>query len=302
MTTTIRMCAASFASLLAFSLMSSAASAQAAPQGPSTYPNAPQGQYPQQPPGQQQPYPQQAYPQQYPPQQQPYAQPGYPPQYPPAQQPGYPPQYPPQPPPGQPYPQQGYPQQYPAPGGYPPPPPQGHHGLLLSGYIGIHSFRGQVGEPFDPGLRLGGLLGVYVNPVASLNGELTIDALNIKSSFIGNASGARVALSFSPLFHLPAGNLELVLGPKFGVWATAISGDYGFGGTSNVSANGYLLGLNAGLFARLGRMSIGGLASFEAGYVSRVCDDFSGVQQCGDPIGSEGDADKILSLTGALLF
>ena len=298
MTTTTRLCVASFASLLLVSSLSLPASAQA---GPPPDPNA------QTYPPQGQPYPQQGYPQQ---QQQQYPQQGYPPQYPPQPPPGqqqypqqgYPPQYPPQ---GQPYPPPSYPPSY----GYPapPPPPQGHRGLLLSGYLGLHGFVGDSGRGLSPGLRLGGMLGFYASPIVSLNAELSIDVLNPNSdSFDPDSTGARVVFSFSPLIHVPAGNIELVIGPKLGFWASAITlSDAGsaFTGLDSISASGYLVGLNAGLFARVGRIGVGGLLSIEGGYPTNICEtDNFGNQICGDPAGNQKDADKVISVTGAVLF
>src|SRR6185503_19886832 len=101
----------------------------APPAAPPSYPDPNQSQYP--PPQQQQPGLPQPYPQQYQPQQQP-------------------------------YPQAGYPQPYPPPGPYQAPPPlQGHHGLLLVGFLGMHTFQGDTGVGLSPGLRLGGLLGGF---------------------------------------------------------------------------------------------------------------------------------------------
>ncbi|HET6149527.1 MAG TPA: hypothetical protein VFH68_18465 [Polyangia bacterium] len=309
MTTTHRLCTVGIASSLSLILLPGAIWAQGtAPAPPPAYPDPNQTQYP--PPQQQQQQPGQAqpYPQQYPPQSQPYPQQGYPPQYPQAQQPypqqqGYPQQYPPQPQP-QPYPQPGYPQPgypQPYPGPYQtPPPPQGHHGLLLAGFLGIHAFQGDTGEGLSPGLRLGGLLGFYASPVFSLNGELALDFLNYDNSALNSgATAARVVLAFSPLYHVPTGQVELVVGPKIGFWGTSISFD-----NSDASASfaGYLLGLNAGLFARVGNVSLGGLVSFEAGYPTRICSDDGTGEICGDPIGAQKDADKVLAVTGAILF
>jgi hypothetical protein len=308
MTTTLRLGAFSFASLLAASLISHAAWAQTAPP-PDQYP-------PQQAPGPQQGYPpqQQPYPQQGYPQQQPYPQQGYPQQYPPGQPyppQGYPQQYPQQPPPGQPYPQQpypqqGYPQSYPPPGGYPPPPPPGHRGASLLLYLGptfpgdMHAFPG---AGLSPGFRLGGMLGFYLTPFLSLNGELGFDVLNFSDSSIdNNVTGIRLVAAFSPLFHAPSGNIEFVVGPKLGGWFTAISDNSGT--SDGVTASGGLLGINAGLFVHLGggRMSLGGLATFETAWTSQICSTFAGAQSCGDAVGTERDADKVFSVTGALLF
>jgi hypothetical protein len=291
--TTKRFFAVHLASLLVATLMSSVALAQAAP--PAQYdPNA----QPQQYPPQQQPYPQQpGYPPQQPgyppPQQQPYPQQqGYPQQ----QQP-YPQQYPQQ---QQPYPQQ-YPQQapYPAP---PPPPPPGHHGLLLMGYAGFHSFQGTNGEGLGPGLRLGGLLGFYASPVFSLNGELSIDVLNFDSNTTlggSNVTGVRVDFSLSPLYHIPAApNFEVVVGPKLGVFDEAISNN---DGSTDSSISGYSVGFNAGGFARVGNVLLGGLFAFDLGVPTKACgDDGFGNQVCVSV--SNYSNEKVISFNAAALF
>jgi hypothetical protein len=301
------------ASLLGTTLMSGVAFAQNAPppQGypdPNAQPQYPpqQQQYPQQPgyPPQQPGYPPQDYQQQqpgYPPQ-----QPGYPPQqpgYPPQQQPGYPPQQP-----GYPPPAYAPPPGYGPPPGYapaPPPayaPPPGHHGLLGMAYIGINGFAGDTGQGIDPGLRLGGLLGVYVSPMFSLNGELSIDFLNLDSTiYPSNLTGVRASLSIAPLFHLAAGtgNMELVIGPKLGVWDEEFSDD---NSDATASISGYLIGLNAGAFARVGRSSLGGLFSFESATPTKQCqnDGFSG-DMCISIPGSPA-AEKVFAFTLAALF
>jgi hypothetical protein len=307
------------ASLLGTTLMSGVAFAQAAPP-PQGYPdpNA-QPQYP--PPPQQYPQQQPGYPQQqqpgYAPQDYQQQQPGYPQQ----QQPGYPQQQPGYPPQQQP----GYPQQqpgYPPPGGYAPPPGYGpppgyapapppayapapnHHGLLAIAYIGINGFAGETGQGIDPGVRLGGLLGFYASPMFSLNGELSIDFLNLDSNspIYAGLTGVRASLSIAPLFHFPTGtgNMELVVGPKLGVWDEEFTDDNNSGVTSSFS--GYLLGLNAGAFAHVGRTSLGGLFSFESATPTKACsnDGFSG-DICSSITGNP-TSEKVFAFNLAALF
>ena len=275
--TTMRFRAVAFGSLLAATLISNGARAQTAPptqQYPD--PNA-QPQY-QQPPQQYQQQPG------YPPQQQPYPpQPGYPPA-------GYPP------PPG--YPPPGYPP--PPPPAYPPP-PLGHHGLLLSGYIGINAFVGSGGEGIDPGLRLGGLIGFYASPVFSINGELSIDFMNLNNdnSFTSDITAVRAALSLSPLYHMAtSGNFEIVLGPKLGVWDE----EYDDGsGNKLFSYSGYLVGVNAGGYTRVGNTLLGGLFSFENSVVDKACQpDTFGTDQCGSV--SNVPSHKVLAFNLSALF
>ena len=237
-----------------------------------------------------QPYPQpQQYPQQY---QQPQPYPQQPQQY---QQPQpYPQPYPQAQPYPQPYPQQGY---YPRQPGYPPPtppPPPRHRGFLLLPYLGVNIPVGDAAEGTSAGFRLGGLLGFYVAPILSLNGELNIDVINVDTD--ADVTTAILDWCFSPLFHFGPPRAEFVVGPKLGFFTEASSYSYG-GQDYSSSAYGTAYGFNAGLFFALGRISIGGLLNYTAHSYSHVCDyDDS----CYDVDG--GPDFKVFGLTGALLF
>jgi hypothetical protein len=285
-------------------------------------PGAPQQGYPQQDPSQQQGYPQQqapqappqGYPQQGYPQQQPegYPQQGYPQQQPEGYpQQGYPQQgYPQQGYPQQGYPQQGYPQQGYAQPGYPsgppqyaPPPPTRRHGAFLAlPYIGLQAHEGVTGEDQSAGLRLGGLLGFRVNDQLSLNGELTIDVLNPSTPSDGSdVTAAEVDLAFSPLYHSDTGALELVIGPKLGIWAGEF--DYSlYGETQKYSSSGLILGVNMGAFVPLGNgASLGALVNFEVKTIGQVCfTDIDGSKVCSSS--DNGPSEKVLGITGAALF
>jgi len=312
--TTNRFGLSCLASLLGTTLMASVAFAQAAPQGypdPNAQPQYPpqQPQYPQQPGY---PPPQPGYaPQDYQQQQQqqpgyPQQQPGYPqqqPGYPPPQQPGYPPQQPGYPPPGY-----APPPGYGPPPGYapaPPPayaPPPGHHGLLGMAYIGVNGFGGETGQGIDPGVRVGGLLGVFASPMFSLNGELSIDFLNLDSNSpqFSSVTGVRASLSIAPLFHFPAGTggMELLIGPKLGVWDEEFSDD---NSDATSSFSGYLLGLNAGAFAHVGRTSLGGLFSFESATPTKACVNDGFGESCSS-IGGNPTSEKVFAFNLAAMF
>jgi hypothetical protein len=231
--------------------------------------------------------------------------PGYPPPQ-PAPDPNQPPQgYPPQPPPT--YPQQPpptYPQQQPPPG-YPQPPaptPQPQRAALFIGYFGAHVFTGKAADAYGPGFRLGGIAGLRAGPFLSLNGELGFDILNAKNQSSGeDLSGAVVELAFSPLLHLPSNGVELVVGPKLGLWGLYLEGTSSLGSES-LSANGWLGGLNAGFFASLGpTAAIGGLLTFEARKYSEACfTDLTGTKNCASD--GLGPADKVLGITAAILY
>jgi hypothetical protein len=207
----------------------------------------------------------------------------------PAQQPGYQPA-PPQPttpgyPQQQAYPQPGSPQASPQPGSppqsaptpgyYPPPtyappayePPQSYYlppsrpayrrGVVFMPYFSLNAVVGGASGGYSPGFHLGGLLGGHIGPVFSLSGEM---ALDIMSPTIG---GTEVSFDFglSPLFHFGIPQVELLIGPKLGV--------FDFGGWSNrsgssasYSGSGFVYGLTAGVFLPVGRVALGGLFSY----------------------------------------
>jgi hypothetical protein len=181
----------------------------------------------------------------------------------------------------------------------------GHRGLLAIGFVGINAFAGESGKNIGPGFRLGGLLGFFASPMFSLNGELSLDVMNLDSNTFGaNTTGVRASLSIAPLVHLPMSpTMEVVLGPKLGVWDEEL--DYS-DTNQTVSGSGYLLGLNAGLFTRLGNNTyLGGLFSFENASVNKVCqnlNDGSG-DQCvsGSALGNP-PSEKVLAFNLAGMF
>ncbi len=291
-------------------------------QGYQQQPSANPQQYPAQP-GYQQPQP--GYPQ--PPQGYQQPQPGYP-----QPQPGYQ-----QPPQGYPQPQPGYqqPQAYPPPQGYAPrgnPPPPGYYappprygrrptyapppayappppvppyrfGFLWMPYIGVNVPVGDTSNGVSTGLRLGGIFGFNVGPFLSLNGELTIDVLNLDAGSGQSATGAEVDLAFSPLFHLDLPGLEFVVGPKLGFFGMSASSSRSGYPDSTFSGNGLAYGFNAGFFIPLGRIAIGGLFNFTGRSYSHQCysnysTNYSDV--CGDVSG--GSDDKFMGFSGALMY
>jgi len=237
--------------------------------------------YPQQPYGAPPGYPQQPYPPPSAYSQQPFDQPGYPP-------PGY------------------YPPGYYPPGYSPPPPPptrpHGHGALLLLPYLGLHAHEGTTGQDQDVGFRIGSLLGYRMNGQFSLNAELAIDFLNIVNQPARtHASGAEVDLALSPLFHFDAGALELVLGPKLGIWGGVVD-TKDDSGTFQSSDTGLVVGGNVGAFLPLGNgASMGGLVSFVVRTVSHTCaKPDGGSQTCMDT--PHADSEKVLGVTAAALF
>src|SRR5262249_45008825 len=150
----------------------------------------------------------------------------------------YPPQpgrYPPPPP--------GY--YYPPPQGvYAQPPPVQHRKrrFLAMPYAGIHSYQSQDASNYDPGARVGALIGGRIGDIASLNGELSVNISNLHGIPSGTSySQTNVIFAFSPLFQIPAGSVEVVLGPKAGIFVmeTSVSSS---GVSVSENVEGWILG------------------------------------------------------------
>jgi hypothetical protein len=218
---------------------------------------------------------------------------GYPPPqgYPPAN--GYPPgSYPPPPP-------SAY-----APGTYVPPagPPAWRRGFLALPYIGAQSYAGDNASNLGVGFRLGTLLGGHISPNLSLNGELVFDIDNPKNVPAGlDYTEAQVEIEFSPLVHVPQDNVELVFGPKIGIWALAEQASAN-GLTAKGRANGYVFGLNAGAFFGLSSgAALGALLSFAWRYPTDVCTTAPGEAEMCPPV-TDHTTIKVFGFTGAALF
>jgi len=153
--------------------------------------------------------------------------------------------------------------------GYPP-----RRLFLATPYLGISSFRGETADlgHRSVGARAGAILGFRLHPAFSLNGELSLDVLNFRDVPSGQKmDGGAFAFSASPLFHLFAPTVELVFGPRVGVWAEGITRRVNDLETT-FSANGFLLGLNGGLFFPVRRcLSVGGLVTLDMRLFSRTC-------------------------------
>jgi hypothetical protein len=230
--------------------------------------------------------------------------------------PGYqapPPGYQQQPPPGYQQPPPGY-QQPPPPQaygygqqpGYAAPAPAGKHGFLALPYIGIASHEESNSSDLGPGLTIGAILGGRLNPMISLNGELRIDVLNVKTSSLPantDISGAfELDLAFSPLFHVPFPQGEFVVGPKLGLFLGGETVNYGGAEVETDTVSGLMGGVNAGVFFDVGpKMAIGGMLSFTVRDIGSVCSTpTGGSQSCNDSPGLPSE--KVLGFHGGLLF
>ena len=230
--------------------------------------------------------------------------PGYQQQPPPGYQQQPPPGYQQQPPPG--YQQPGYPppQAY---GSQPPPgyaaPPQGKHGFLAIPYIGLESHQGDSGEGLNTGFILGAILGGRINPQLSLNGEIRFDVLNPKGSPPAGTDETALEfdLAFSPLFHAPIGAGEFVIGPKLGAFAAADTLTYGGTEVQTISASGYVVGFNTGVFFDVSpTVALGGMISFSIRDATKVCIKYGGVEQCDST--TNYNSEKVLGFHAGAMF
>jgi hypothetical protein len=273
--------------LIAFSTAALEAFAVAQTSPPPADPNAPPPGYQAPPPGYQQQPPPGQYQQQPPPgqyQQQP--PPGY------YQQP---------PPPG--YYQQPPTAYQPPPGGYAaPPPPPGKHGFLALLYTGFETHTGDTGRGLGPGFIIGGIMGGRINPNFSINGELRFDVLNPNNVSAGSdVTALELDLAVSPLFHVPLGNAEFVVGPKLGIFAAAQNTTYGGVDYGTDSASGYVVGVNSGFFFDVSRaVALGGMLSLSIRDPNRVCfTPAGGSESC---IEGNWASEKVIGFHGGVLF
>ena len=158
--------------------------------------------------------------------------------------------------------------------------------FLATPYLGISSFLGETADigRRSVGARAGAILGLRLHPAFSLNGEISLDVLNFRDVPSGQKmGGGAFALSASPLFHLFAPTVEVVFGPRVGVWGEGISRKVN-GVETIFSVSGFLLGLNAGLFFPVRRcLSVGGLVTLDTRRFGRTCTrNADGVEACSE--------------------
>jgi len=153
----------------------------------------------------------------------------------------------------------------------PPPVPQSDalkdRGFQSSIFLGFHKYLGNAGKDFDPGIRLGGLLGIRFSELLSLQGELTFDFENPNNS---NSTPGSLGLSIVPMFHLAMGSGELRLAPKFGIWMESVSFEMG-GQKIEQTSRGALLGATFALAFRAGGYVLGPVLALEQVRLSKTC-------------------------------
>lgn len=175
--------------------------------------------------------------------------------------------------------------------------------IQLIPYAGVHSYHGAGATKIGPGLHLGGLFGVRFQEVGSLNGELTLDSVELGNLPVGEKlSEVDLSATFSPLFSVIAGRLELAFGPKVGVWLGSYSQSSPSRGDGTGTFFGGDLGANLAGVSQLGRhIWLGGLASFDVRIYSKSCfTPTRGREGCA--IGELPPADKVVALSILLMF
>jgi hypothetical protein len=155
-------------------------------------------------------------------------------------------------------------------------------------------------DNFGVGFRTGVVAGYQLNPSISLNGELLIDVPNQKNA-PADQTLALFNIGFSPFFHLPAGPVELVLGPKLGFAVLTREIKYSTSKTED-SLSSYDLGTNFGFFFPLGKStSIGGMITLDLQSPIESCHKINGGNEtCTKD--NLGDSQKVFGTMAAMLF
>jgi hypothetical protein len=170
--------------------------------------------------------------------------------------------------------------------------------LVLLPTFGIHALVGQSGDRRGSGASFGGLVGFRPWEFFSFNGQLTFGFPNVKNRAPSSEPEIEALISFSPLGHFSAGPAQFVFGPRLGLWV-ASAGDQD---ELERRDSGFALGLNSGVFFRLGQtFSIGGLIGFDVRSYEEQCLVFRGREETCVKTGLP-DALKTLEFSTAVLF
>jgi hypothetical protein len=190
------------------------------------------------------------------------------------------------------------------PPGSPPPAVSREHGVFLAlPYLGAESHTGQSGQHFGVGFLVGALFGARLGNRFSLNGELTIDGANVKDTPTGTQAARReFDLAVSPLIHLGSSRVEVVVGPKLGLWSGTYQLTSAGRTVDSESARGLVGALNLGVFLPVSQgMSLGGLLSFTLKTFNRTCATPVGQTETCNPSPTL-DSEKVLGFTAGALF
>jgi hypothetical protein len=169
------------------------------------------------------------------------------------------------------------------------------HGLVLIPYVGLNVPVGDLAERYGTGPRFGVLAGWHLRPRISLNAEATLDFMDADSdpSFVRPHEYV-LDLAVSPLLHLRSGSV--VIGPKLGWfvnrrWRSSDTGgspevltetgarsSQGSAYVPNLAAHhaqGFTVGLNLGIFATMGKVNLGMMATVAVRQlITTSCDDY----------------------------
>ncbi len=173
--------------------------------------------------------------------------------------------------------------------------------FVLMPFVGVQSVQ-NANSNTGPGLRVGGVVGARINDQFSFNGELLFDLENFSNVPTSiNESAYFLQVAAAPLFHVQASpTVEIVLGPKLGLFLEHASVSGSLGGTYSLdlsgNAEGLLVGANAGAFFQVSdALSLGGLVNF----------DYMKMEWCSSSSGNCMVSDngiKVISFTGAAQF
>jgi hypothetical protein len=188
-----------------------------------------------------------------------------------------------------------------------PPPRPARRFFQVIPYIGAHSFQGDGGTILGPGLRVGGLIGLRVNELLTINGELTIDVLNASHLPVRDPYNSyreqQATIGLSPLVAFPVDeSVEIAFGPKLAFWGADYGQSSSARGDGDGTYSGYDLGANGAVFVHVGRkIWVGGLAAFDVRIYGNSCfTPISGVERCN--ANNLPSADKVLALSALLMF
>jgi hypothetical protein len=187
-------------------------------------------------------------------------------------------------------------------------PDRERHGALFLPYLGLHSLQDSDDQGFDAGLRVGALLGGYVNEIWSLNAGVELDIFNFNSRVTDaglDLSGEMLGLTFNPLVHLGNVKAEFVAGPKLGgflrwVHAAGTGVVTGLPAQADEMAEGWTIGGDMGVFVAASRsVLVGALMSLEVRDLLHACVTATGMAESCQ---SSGPSATILGFTFGVLL
>ena len=164
-------------------------------------------------------------------------------------------------------------------------------------YIGFATPVGTTRDRYDTCLRIGSFLGWHLSRNFSINSELTLDFVNPNGASL-EVSNVDLDISLSPLFHLVVGHLDLVAGPKIGLFEETESHTSN-GESYNDGYTGVMFGGNVGVLAGIRKIAVGALFSYTGRHYTSQCETVGGaVHGCNAASGTF----QTVSLSGVILF